>query len=197
MLNEKIKKQMDFLLEIDKVKNVFRMSLLTDGKRRENDAEHSWHLAVMTFVLAEHLEEEVDLLKVMKMVLIHDLVEIYAGDTFAFDTKGYEDKLEREQAAAKKIFGILPTEQGEQLRELWQEFEDCESKEAEYAAMIDRLEPLLLNYVTEGGSWREHNITAEQVYQRNAITLEKGPEALKQIIHHVVDECVAKGYISK
>lgn len=195
MLNERLKKQMDFLIEIDKVKNIFRMSYVTDKSRHENDAEHSWHLGIMAFIFSEYIEEDVDISKVMKMVLIHDLVEIYAGDTFAFDEKGYEDKAEREQLAADKIFGMLPQDQGIELRALWDEFEAGETKEAKYGDMLDRMQPLLLNYVTQGGSWSEHNISVEKIYKRNEITLKEGPQALKDIINYVIDECVAKGYI--
>ena len=192
---ERFKKQVDFLLEIDKVKNILRMTSIADGSRRENDAEHSWSLAIMAFLFAEYVDENIDLLKVIKMVLIHDLVEIYAGDTFCFDEAGMQDKEAREQASADKIFGLLETDQGQELRVLWEEFEACETPEAEYAAMLDRLQPLIMNYVNEGGTWAQHEISVEQVYKRNQITLEKGPQAFKDLIHHVVEECVAKGYI--
>lgn len=195
MMTERFQKQLNFFLEIDKVKNIFRMTSIADGSRRENDAEHSWSLAIMAFLFAEYMEDDVDILKVMKMVLIHDLVEIYAGDTFCFDVVGMEDKEEREQASADKIFGLLASDQGQELRTLWEEFEACETREAEYAAMLDRLQPLIMNYVNEGGTWAQHNITVEQVYKRNQITLEKGPQVFKDFIDYVVDECVTKGYI--
>lgn len=192
---ERFKKQLDFLLEIDKVKNILRMTSIADGSRRENDAEHSWSLAMMAVLFAEHVAENIDLLKVIKMVLIHDLVEIYAGDTFCFDETGMQDKESREQASADKIFGLLEQDQGQELRTLWEEFESCETIEAEYAAMLDRLQPLIMNYVNEGGTWAQHNISVEQVYKRNQITLEKGPQVFKDFIHQVIEECVAKGYI--
>ena len=192
---ERFKKQVDFLLEIDKVKNTLRMTSIADGSRRENDAEHSWSLAMMAVLFAEHVDENIDLLKVIKMVLIHDLVEIYAGDTFCFDETGMQDKEAREQASADKIFGLLEQDQGQELRTLWEEFESCETIEAEYAAMLDRLQPLIMNYVNEGGTWAQHNISVEQVYKRNQITLEKGPQVFKDFIHQVIEECVAKGYI--
>lgn len=194
-MTERFQKQLNFFLEIDKVKNIFRMTSIADGSRRENDAEHSWSLAIMAFLFAEYMEDEVDILKVMKMVLIHDLVEIYAGDTFCFDVVGMEDKEEREQASADKIFGLLASDQGQELRTLWEEFEACETREAEYAAMLDRLQPLIMNYVNEGGTWAQHDISVEQVYKRNQITLEKGPQVFKDFIHYVVNECVTKGYI--
>lgn len=192
---ERFKKQVDFLLEIDKVKNILRMTSIADGSRRENDAEHSWSLAMMAVLFAEHADENIDLLKVIKMVLIHDLVEIYARDTFCFDETEMQDKEAREQASADKIFGLLEQDQGQELRTLWEEFESCETIEAEYAAMLDRLQPLIMNYVNEGGTWAQHNISVEQVYKRNQITLEKGPQVFKDFIHQVVEECVAKDYI--
>lgn len=195
MMTDRFKKQLDFFLEIDKVKNILRMTSIADGSRRENDAEHSWSLAIMAFLFAEYVDENIDLLKVIKMVLIHDLVEIYAGDTFCFDEAGMQDKEACEQASADKIFGLLETDQGQELRVLWEEFEACETPEAEYAAMLDRLQPLIMNYVNAGGTWAQHDISVEQVYKRNQITLEKGPQAFKDLIHHVVEECVAKGYI--
>lgn len=195
MLNERLKKQMDFLIEIDKVKNIFRMTTVSDGSRHENDAEHSWHLGIMAFIFGEYMGEDIDIMKVMKMVLIHDLVEIYAGDTFAFDEKANEDKEEREKAAADRIFGMLPEDQGQELRALWDEFEAGKTKEAKYGDMLDRMQPLLLNYVTQGGSWKTHNIPVEKVYKRNEITLTEGPQELKELVNYVIDECVAKGYI--
>lgn len=192
---ERFKKQLNFLIEIDQVKNILRMTSIADGSRRENDAEHSWSLAMMAVLFAEYVDDQIDLLKVIKMVLIHDLVEIHAGDTFCFDEAGMQDKEAREQASADKIFGLLEHDQGQELRQLWEEFESCETLEAEYAAMLDRLQPLIMNYINEGGTWTQHHISVEQVYKRNQITLEKGPQVFKDFIHEVIEECVAKGYI--
>lgn len=192
---ERFKKQLNFLIEIDQVKNILRMTSIADGSRRENDAEHSWSLAMMAVLFAEYVDDQIDLLKVIKMVLIHDLVEIHAGDTFCFDEAGMQDKEAREQASADKIFGLLEHDQGQELRQLWEEFESCETPEAEYAAMLDRLQPLIMNYINEGGTWAQHHISVEQVYKRNQITLEKGPQVFKDFIHEVIEECVAKGYI--
>lgn len=192
---ERFKKQLNFLIEIDQVKNILRMTSIADGSRRENDAEHSWSLAMMAVLFAEYVDDQIDLLKVIKMVLIHDLVEIHAGDTFCFDEAGMQDKEAREQASADKIFGLLEQDQGQELRQLWEEFESCETLEAEYAAMLDRLQPLIMNYINEGGTWAQHQISVEQVYKRNQITLEKGPQVFKDFIHEVIEECVAKGYI--
>ena len=192
---ERFKKQLNFLIEIDQVKNILRMTSIADGSRRENDAEHSWSLAMMAVLFAEYVDDQIDLLKVIKMVLIHDLVEIHAGDTFCFDEAGMQDKEAREQASADKIFGLLEHDQGQELRQLWEEFESCETLEAEYAAMLDRLQPLIMNYINEGGTWAQHQISVEQVYKRNQITLEKGPQVFKDFIHEVIEECVANGYI--
>ena len=192
---ERFKKQLNFLIEIDQVKNILRMTSIADGSRRENDAEHSWSLAMMAVLFAEYVDDQIDLLKVIKMVLIHDLVEIHAGDTFCFDEAGMQDKEAREQASADKIFGLLEHDQGQELRQLWEEFESCETLEAEYAAMLDRLQPLIMNYINEGGTWAQHQISVEQVYKRNQITLEKGPQVFKDFIHEVIEECAAKGYI--
>lgn len=197
MISERLKKQLDFLVEIDKVKSIFRMSYIADGSRHENDAEHSWHLAIMAFLLSDYIKEDIDICKVIKMVLIHDLIEIYAGDTFAFDKKANEDKEEREIASANKLFSILPQDQGVELRAIWNEFEECKTREAEYANMLDRIQPLLLNYVVGGGSWTEHKITAEQIYKRHEITLSKGPQEFKDLVNFIVDECVEKGILIK
>ena len=186
---ERFKKQLNFLIEIDQVKNILRMTSIADGSRRENDAEHSWSLAMMAVLFAEYVDDQIDLLKVIKMVLIHDLVEIHAGDTFCFDEAGMQDKEAREQASADKIFGLLEQDQGQELRQLWEEFESCETPEAEYAAMLDRLQPLIMNYINEGGTWAQHQISVEQVYKRNQITLEKGPQVFKDFIHEVIEEC--------
>lgn len=195
MITTRFKKQLDFLIEVDKVKNILRMTSIADGSRRENDAEHSWSLAIMAVLFSEYMEAELDVLKVVKMVLIHDLVEIYAGDTFCFDEVGMEDKEEREQASADKIFGILEEDQNLEFRHLWEEFEACETREAQYAAMLDRLNPLIMNYINEGGTWTQHGITVEQVYKRNQITMDKGPKEFIDFIHQVVAECEEKGYI--
>lgn len=197
MIAERLKKQLDFLVEIDKVKNIFRMTYIADGSRRENDAEHSWHLAIMAFLLSDYIKEDIDVCKVIKMVLIHDLIEIYAGDTFAFDEKANEDKEERELASANKLFSLLPEDQEKEFMTLWNEFEECTTREAEYANMLDRIQPLLLNYVVGGGSWTEHKISSEQIYKRHEITLSKGPQEFKDLVNTIVNECVEKGLLEK
>lgn len=149
-------KQMSFIMELDKIKKINRQTYLSDGSRKENDAEHSWHLALMAFVLAEHANEEIDVLKTIKMVLLHDVIEIDAGDTYAYDTEANKTKRERELLAADRIFGLLPEEQRSEYRGLWDEFEAMETAEAKFANMLDNVQPLLLNVATDGKSWREH-----------------------------------------
>ena len=188
MISNRLKKQLDFIIEIDKIKNIFRMSYIVDGSRRENDAEHSWHLGIMTAILSEYVEEDVDISKVLKMVLIHDLVEIYAGDTFAFDEVGYIDKLDREEKAAEDLFGILPEDQKEEFKVLWKEFEECKTREAKFGAMLDRLQPLILDYATKGKGVKESNLTAEKLYKRNEITMEEGPEEFKELVKYIIEE---------
>lgn len=163
----RLEQQIEFILEIDKVKNIFRQNYLADGKRRENDAEHSWHIALMAVLLREYAEEEVDVLKVMTMVLVHDLVEIDAGDTYAYDEKASEDKRERELRAAERIFGILPKDQGTYFRSLWDEFEEYETADAKYAHLLDNFQPFLLNNASDGKSWVEHEVRKAQIYKRN------------------------------
>ncbi len=160
--------QLEFLLEADRLKSIERMTTLIDGSRRENTAEHSWHLALLALVLHQHADEPVDLLRVITLVVVHDLVEIDAGDTFAYDDSGYESKVAREQAAADRLYGLLPAEQGAMLRAAWEEFEDGDTPEGRFARAIDRLQPVLLNSARGGGPWRDHGITLERVLARNA-----------------------------
>lgn len=164
---ERLEQQISFILEADKVKNIFRQTYLSDGKRKENDAEHSWHLALSAVLLKEHMKEDVDLMKVMIMVLIHDLVEIDAGDTYAYDDAGAKTKRQREIKAADRIFGLLPEDQGMYLRMLWDEFEEYSTAEAKFAHLLDNLQPFLLNDATDGRSWVEHGVHRSQVCKRN------------------------------
>lgn len=163
----RLEQQIAFIIEIDKVKNIFRQTLLADGKRKENDAEHSWHIALMAILLKEYAEEQVDVSKVITMVLLHDLVEIDAGDTYAYDTVGATTKREREVKAADRIFGMLPEDQGAYFRKLWDEFEAYETADAKYAHLLDNFQPLLLNDASGGVSWREHEVKKSQIYKRN------------------------------
>lgn len=163
----RLEKQMAFIEEVDKIKQVGRQNYLADGSRKENDAEHSWHLALMTMLLSEYSNEEIDVLKTMSMVLIHDIVEIDAGDTYAYDYEARVSQREREEAAADRIFNILPEDQAKLMRELWEEFEACETPEARFAAAVDRVQPAMLNSASGGISWKEHDVTLSKVLERN------------------------------
>lgn len=185
--------QMQFLTEIDKLKSVFRQNYLSDGSRRENDSEHSWHLAMMVIVLSEHFEG-IDILKTLKMVLIHDLVEIYAGDTFAYDEKANLDKESRERIAAEKVFSLLPSDQAEEFTGLWQEFERMDSKEAVCAAAVDRIQPLTLNICTKGKMWHEHRVTVDKVLKRNKMVFESAPERIAEYVRNRIAEAAEKQY---
>lgn len=195
MVTERLKKQIQFILEIDKIKNIFRMTRIHDGTRRENDAEHSWHIALMAFLLSEYAKDPgIDVLKVMKMCIVHDLVEIDAGDTFCYDAAANLDKQEREQKAADRIFGMLPDDQGRELRGLWEEFDAMETPEAKYAAAMDRLQPVLMNFLNKGGTWKEHNISKDQVVKRNR-RIEDGAPALWELASQLIDEAVEMGLL--
>ena len=202
MLTEKVKKaaaerfdqQIRFVLEIDKLKTIVRRTYLLNSDRAENTAEHSWHLAIMAILLAEHANEPVDVARVVKMVLVHDIVEIDAGDTYFYDAAGTLDKSEREHSAADRIFGILPADQGEELRELWEEFEAARTPDARFALALDRFMPQLHNYHTHGRSWTEHGITADRVLERNACMAD-GSEKLWECAKSLLDDAVAKGLL--
>lgn len=188
-------KQMAFIREIDQLKNVYRQSYLMDGSRHENDAEHTWHITMMAVILEEHLQNDhVDLFRVIKMLLIHDLVEIDAGDTFAYDTAGYVGKFDREKLAAERLFGLLPDDQFEELLALWMEFEEGQTAEAQYALAMDRLQPLMHNYYTEGKAWQQHKVTSDRVLARIAGMKETVP-ALYDFARELIEDAVAKGYL--
>lgn len=191
---DRLKKQLEFILEVDKIKNIFRQSYISDCSRKENDAEHSWHLALMAFLLSEHSNSDIDVKKVMMMTLIHDIVEIDAGDTYCYDETGNVSKLEREIKAAERLFNILPEDQAIQLRILWDEFEAGETPEAKFAATLDRMQPLLLNDFTNGKSWREHGVSKEQVMKRNSVTKE-GSEVLWEHCRKLIDKNTEDGNI--
>ena len=194
MSTQRLQQQLEFILELDRLKEVLRQSYLLHSGRRENSAEHSWHLALMAVILAEHANVTVDVGKVVKMALIHDVVEIDAGDTYMYDEQGHDDKAEREQRAADRLFGLLPPEQGAELRALWEEYEAGESAEARFGNALDRLMPLLHNYHTQGRSWQEHGITSDRVFARNA-HIEEGSTALWEIARHLIEDAVKKGYL--
>jgi putative hydrolases of HD superfamily len=191
-----LEKQIEFIKEIDKLKYIQRKTKLLNSDRNENDAEHSWHLAVMAVILSQHSNTKIDLLKVIKMVLIHDIVEIDAGDTFIYDTQKNHTNTEEELLAAKRIFGILPTEQAEELIAIWEEFEAGETNEAKFAKSMDRLEPLLQNTSNNGGTWREYNVDFETVYEKKKV-IKNGSEVIWQYAENLLNENVEKGILKK
>jgi putative hydrolase of HD superfamily len=191
----RLEQQMRFIIEADKLKEVFRQTVLTQSRRDENSAEHSWHFALMIITLAEHSNHQpLDVLRVLKMVLIHDLVEIDAGDTFAYDTKNMADQHERESLAADRIFGLLPDDQCEEYRALWDEFEDMNTPESKFAAACDRLHPMLLNMLTEGLAWRKHGITKDRVIARNQHVAD-GSKGLWEYALRMIDEAVSQEHL--
>ena len=170
MSQSRLEQQLNFISEIDKLKTVLRQTTLLDDSRRENSAEHSWHVALMAFVLAEHADVDgLDIFRIVRMLLIHDIVEVDAGDTFCYDLDGMAEKAKKERQAAERIFGLLPADQADELRGLWQEFEARETPEARFANALDRLQPVMHNLQTGGNAWRRHGITREQVLERNAV----------------------------
>jgi putative hydrolase of HD superfamily len=195
MDGERLKKQIEFIIEIDKLKSIVRQTLLTDSSRQENSAEHSWHLALMAFVLHEHANgEDIDIFRVIKMALIHDLVEIDAGDAYCYDASANEGKEEREREAADRIFGLLPPDQSEELHELWNELEARETPEARFAAALDRLQPLLNNYTTNGKMWLKHKIKRIQVIERNQ-PIEDGSSTLWEVAAGLIEDAVRRSLL--
>src|SRR5690606_26349399 len=191
-----LQQQIDFIKEIDKVKYIQRKTKLFNSDRNENDAEHSWHLAVMAIILAEHSNEPIDILKVVKMVLIHDIVEIDAGDTFIYDTQKNHTNTDEERLAAKRIFGLLPQKQAEGLIEIWEEFEAGLTHEAKFARAMDRLEPLLQNTSNRGGTWNEFDINYSKVYDKKKI-IDEGSKTIWDFAEKLIDESVEKGILKK
>lgn len=191
-MDERMEKQIAFALEIDKVKNIFRQTHLSMNGRNENDAEHSWHMAVMAYLLKEYANEEIDIAKVMLMCLIHDIVEIDAGDTYAFDTEGLKTQKAREDAAKERIFSILPEEQKLEFIALFDEFEAYETPESKFAHAMDNFQPLMLNDSNNGGDWRAHQVTAEQVYQRQGKT-KLGSRKLFELTDSIIQKNIQKG----
>jgi len=189
---ERFAEQLRFILEIDKEKNILRQTHLSGGGRRENDAEHAWHMAVMVWLLREYANEEIDAARTMMMCLIHDLVEIDAGDTYAYDPEGIKTQKEREKAAADRIFGLLPKEQGRELRGLFEEFEAYETPESRFAHTMDNFQPMLLNDSNGGADWKEHDVHRAQVEHRNEKT-GTGSEAVWEYMKTVLDRNEQKG----
>lgn len=193
-MKDRLKKQVAFILELDKMKNLYRQTYVLGENRKENDAEHSWHIALMAFLLAEYSNNSIDAAKVAKMLLIHDVVEIDAGDTYCYDEKGYTTKADREEKAAQRIFGLLPDDQKKEYYDLWREFENSNTNEARFAAVMDRLQPLLLNYTKNGISWQEHGICKNQVLNRNKEYLDQSDD-IAELIINIIDDAEQKGWL--
>ena len=194
MNKERLKQQMEFILELDKLKRITRQTYLSGGDKKENDAEHSWHLALMAMLLSEYSNEPVDTFRVMSMVLIHDVIEIDAGDTYAYDEAGNATKREREEKAAERIFGMLPKDQEKLMWELWDEFEEFKTPESRFANVLDRVQPLMLNDATGGKAWMEHDVAKHQIVDRNA-RVHEGSEKIWAWMQEIIDKNVALGHI--
>lgn len=195
-MDERLQKQLEFALEIDKEKNIFRQTHLSGKGRNENDAEHAWHMAIMAYLLREYANEEVDIAKVMLMCLIHDIVEIDAGDTYAYDAEGLATQKAREDAAKERIYSLLPNDQKEELIALFDEFEEYQTAEAKFARAMDNLQPLILNNSNNGGDWKEHGVTSETIYKRQQKT-KLGSEKLYQVTDQIIQENIRKGNLPK
>jgi putative hydrolase of HD superfamily len=191
---DRLARQIAFIVEIDKLKQVLRQTFVTDRSRRENSAEHSWHLAMMTLALSEHAARDVDLLRVLKMLLIHDLVEIDAGDTFLYDAAAAAGQAAREAAAAERLYGLLPADQAAELAALWREFDSGDGADARFARALDQLQPVLLNYHTEGGSWRAHPVRGADVLARKRV-IEHGSPSLWRLAEALIQDSIAKGWL--
>lgn len=194
MDRERFAKQLAFILEADKEKNILRQTHLSGHGRRENDAEHAWHMAMMIYILKEYANAPIDLAKTMMMALIHDIVEIDAGDTYAYDVAGVETQAERERLAAERIFGLLPDDQREELRGLFEEFEAGETAEAKFARTMDNLQPLMLNDSNDGGDWKAHHVTKTQIMKRHARN-QLGSKVIGEYTKELIDKNVQKGNI--
>ena len=193
---QRLQQQIEFMLEIDKLKHIVRRTILTDRSREENSAEHSWHIAMAVFLFSEYAkDQEIDLYRVIKMLLVHDLVEIDAGDTYCYDHQGRKDQAQREQEAAERIFKILPTDQSRFFRVLWDEFENRDTPESRYANALDRFQPFLQNYFTMGKIWRENNITRRQVMDRMQPIFDGAP-LLWNLVELLIDDAVQKKYLA-
>lgn len=197
MDKERLKKQFEFIREIDKEKFIGRQTYLSDGERKEDDAEHAWHMAIMTILLSEYASKEIDVLKTVTMLLIHDLVEIDAGDTYAYDEEGKKTKEIREKKAAERIYGLLPEDQGEKLIKIWEEFEEWKTPEACFAHAMDNLQPLMMNAATDGKSWVEHGIHVKQVLKRNEYTALGSKELWEYAYENFICPNVEKGRLKE
>lgn len=194
MTTDRLQSQLAFIMEADRLKQVLRRNYLIDGARRENTAEHSWHLTLAVWMLAEHANEPIDVMHVIKMLLVHDIVEIDAGDTFAYDTAAHSDKDDREQRAADRIFGLLPADQRDELRALWDEFEALATPEARFARAVDIFMPMMHNSQSEGRGWRDNGVTSASVFKRQDY-IRAASDELWQLARRLVTEAVEKGYL--
>ena len=192
----RLEQQMNFIIEIDKLKEIVRQTYISSAERKETDAEHAWHFAIMAVLLAEYANEPVDVMKVVKMALIHDLVEIDAGDTYLYDEEGAKTKADRENKAPDRLFHMLPEDQGEEFDSIWREFEERKTPEARFAAALDRLQPVMLNDATNGKAWEEHGITEEQVRSHNE-HVKKGSLAIWEYLEKIFDKNIEKGKIQR
>ena len=195
MEKSRLEKQFDFCLEIDQEKFIGRQTYLSDASRKENDSEHAWHMAIMTLILSEYANDDIDVLKTISMLLIHDLVEIDAGDTYAYDEEGKKTQHAREVAAADRIFGLLPEDQGTKFRALWDEFESGDTPESRFARTMDRVQPMMLNAASGGISWKEHGVQLSQILERNGSTKDGSNTLWEHALHHFIEPHVDKGCI--
>ncbi|WP_422486142.1 HD domain-containing protein [Gudongella sp. DL1XJH-153] len=195
-MDDRIIKDIEFIVELDRMKTILRQTNLITEDRREDDAQHSWHIAVMSMVLSDYSNEEIDVNKVIKMLLIHDLVELHAGDTFCYDEEGNKDKRQREVEAAEKIFGMLDSRKGMEFRGLWDEFEEMETPEALFASSMDRLQPMLNNYYNGGGSWRKHGVAQSDIYKRIS-PVKDSSDRLWEFVEHMIEDAYNRGLIEK
>lgn len=195
-MDDRLKKQLEFVLEIDKEKNIFRQTHISGHGRNENDAEHAWHMAIMAYLLREYSNDPIDITRVMLMCLIHDVVEIDAGDTYAYDTEGKKTQKDREEAAKERLYSMLPDDQKEELMAIFEEFEAWETPEAKFARAMDNLQPLLLNNSNGGGDWRSHEVSADQVYGRQ-IGTKAGSEELYEVTDNIIRENIKNGNIKE
>lgn len=195
-MDDRLKKQLEFVLEIDKEKNIFRQTHISGHGRNENDAEHAWHMAIMAYLLREYSNDPIDITRVMLMCLIHDVVEIDAGDTYAYDTEGKKTQKAREEAAKERLYSMLPDDQKEELMTIFEEFEAWETPEAKFARAMDNLQPLLLNNSNDGGDWRSHEVSADQVYGRQ-IGTKAGSEKLYEVTDNIIRENIKNGNIKE
>lgn len=195
-MDDRLKKQLEFVLEIDKEKNIFRQTHISGHGRTENDAEHAWHMAIMAYLLREYSNEPIDITRVMLMCLVHDVVEIDAGDTYAYDTEGKKTQKAREEAAKERLYSMLPDDQKEELMAIFEEFEAWETPEAKFARAMDNLQPLLLNNSNGGGDWRSHEVSADQVYGRQ-IGTKAGSEKLYEVTDNIIRENIKNGNIKE